>query len=184
MNPAQSNELCQRLKGLIPKIIDQQMLACAGKLDEVPFAVGEATVQRYAEENDEFVLPRFIFTLRLRLDSQGPIERKLPPYRYVDVLRKDLLRKGRAAADWSDTEVVVRVARGWYLAGGGKGDADGAGACPGTRRADIARTVARTLMQECCIDEKSAGDWAHLCFEDEEHFETCVSELRGELALA
>src|SRR4051794_31494961 len=121
MTGKEANELAERLKGLLPRMTDDQVLAVAQKLDTFGFVVGQRAINAYAESNDEFILSRFMPALR---ESKAKAQEVARPeqhvYRYCETLRKDMAAKGvKDVARWSDAELIMRWGRAWFVKQGG-----------------------------------------------------------------
>jgi hypothetical protein len=64
MKPKEADVRAQRLKGLLPKMTDEQVLYWASKFERFDPAPADAAIARYAEENDELNTPRLLSLLR------------------------------------------------------------------------------------------------------------------------
>jgi hypothetical protein len=185
MTGAEANGLAEKLKGLLPKMTDDQVLAVAQKLDTFPLSVGQRAVHSYAEQNDEFVLSRFMLALReAKARAQDVPRPQQHQYRYCDSLRKDMLAKGlKDAGKWSEAEVIMRWGRAWFVKQGGFHKDAKTGVIenrcrPGHQR-HIAAEVARTLHFELKFAEDVAQRLAAACFESRDFFEQAIDEIKA-----
>jgi hypothetical protein len=179
MNPNQSNELADKLKGLFPKMTDRQTLECAGKLDSFPFEPAQRAIARLSEVNEDFSLPRLLFFLREEKAKTKGNEPKC--VRLIDTLRQHAMElfpaKAGAISRQCDSEVALRVARGWWISGLGP---DGQPRFNGeARKSKIAADLIAILVTDCGMTAEEAPRWVEFVFGEARWFDQAIDELNG-----
>lgn len=80
MKPYQANELAKRLKGMLTRMTDTQVLWVASQLERFDLLASDRAANRYICENSEFDAPRFLAAIATEL-------RNMPDPKRDDVKR-------------------------------------------------------------------------------------------------
>jgi len=180
MMHSDANELAERLKGSLPQMTDQQVLDCAKRFDCFPRVPVERAIDRYLEGNSEYSMPKLL--LAIRVEKEKTID--TGPRRtvsHIDTLRMDAAskfpHKAREIMDMAAEEIVMRVARGWWLessqiVAGGVRASDWK-----YRGAAIVHRVQATLATECNCERQSAEQLAQACVDTEENYQRHLEQV-------
>ena len=156
MTPTEADELALRLKGLLPRMTQDQVFECAKEFERHDREVVGAAVSRYHREHEEFYMPRLLGVLRqeraARLDAA--------PSRYTDnngrVVGEELidqLRRQPGADGRPDVELIVE-----HFSAGARAAREAQAAEPFAR--ELARSLtyhqARDALAKAGLDAEEA----------------------------
>lgn len=111
MNAHEADQYAMRLKGLLPKTTQEQMVDWARRFEQFDPVAAGAAISRYVEENDELSTPRLLSLIRAEVKAR---DEKASASRYTDHNGRvvgesfvEMLRRKPGGAGKSDRELLI-----------------------------------------------------------------------------